>query len=75
MGGEPIIKPSFELCEATSQFLVRSEHLAQLNKGAHHVDAHLDGARAVKNRGGHDHAMFGEDIRKVFGMLASSAVS
>jgi hypothetical protein len=76
----PFIEPGFELCEATGQFLVRREHLAQLDEGTHDVDAHLDGVRAVENGGGHDRAMFGEDVRQVFAMLAaaelvSSAVS
>jgi hypothetical protein len=43
--GELFVEPGFELCEAPGQLLVRSEHLAQLYEGAHHVDAHFDGAR------------------------------
>jgi len=45
--GELFVEPGFELCEATSQFPVRRKHLAQLDEGAHHVDAHFDGARAA----------------------------
>jgi hypothetical protein len=44
--GELFVEPSFELCEATGQFPVRSEHLSQLDEGAH-LDAHFDGARAA----------------------------
>jgi hypothetical protein len=47
MDGESFVEPSFELCEAAGQFPVRSEHLSELDEGAHHVDAHFDGARAA----------------------------
>ena len=47
--GELFVEPSFELCEAAGQFPVRSEHLTQLDEGAHYIDAHFDGARAAQD--------------------------
>ena len=43
-----------------SQLGVGGEQLAQLHERAHDVEAHLDGTRAVQDRGGHDGAVFGE---------------
>ena len=34
-------------CASDAPIPSRSEHLAQLDKGAHDVDAHFDGARAA----------------------------
>ena len=72
MDDEFFVEPGFELREATGQFPVRSEHLAKLDEGAHHVDAHFDGASAVENRRGHDCAVFCEDVRQVLAMLAAA---
>src|ERR1700723_768158 len=74
MDGKLFVEPGFELCEAPGQLLVRSEHLAQLDKGAHHADAHFDGARAIQNRCGHDRAVFREDVRQVLAMLAAAGL-
>jgi hypothetical protein len=52
----------FELIEAFGEFRVRAQELAQLHKGAHDVDAHLDGAGAVEDGGGHDGAVLGERV-------------
>jgi hypothetical protein len=72
VSGELFVEPCFELREAAGQFLVGAEQLAQLHEGAHHVDAHLDGARAVEDRGGHDRAVLGEGVRQVLAMLAAA---
>jgi hypothetical protein len=47
VAGELLVEPGFELCEAAGQFPIGSEHLAQLDEGAHYVDGHFDGARAA----------------------------
>ena len=60
MTGKLFIESGFELHEATRELFVRGKHLAELHEGAHHVDAHLDGARAVQDGGGHDGSVFGE---------------
>lgn len=39
---------------------VGHELLALLHEGAHNIDAHLDGARAMQDVGGHERAMFGK---------------
>lgn len=62
VAGKLFVEPSFELCEAASQFPVRSEHLTQLDEGAHYIDTHFDGARAAQDRGGHDSAVLGEGV-------------
>ena len=69
VGGEPLLEPCFELIEASRQLPVRGEHLTQPHEGAHHVDAHLDGARAVEDRGGHDGSVLGEGVRQVLAVL------
>jgi len=35
---------------------------------------YLDGAWAVKNRGGHDRTMLSEDVWQVFAMLATAGL-
>jgi hypothetical protein len=46
----------------TSQRGVRGEQFAQMHESTYDVDAHLDGARAVQDGGGHDGAVFGEHV-------------
>jgi hypothetical protein len=48
-----------------------SWQFAQLDEGAHDVDAHLDGTWAVEDRGGHNRPMLGEGVRQEFTMLAA----
>ena len=45
--------------------------LDKLHEGAHHVDGHLDRARAVEHGRGHDRPMLRERVGQVFAMLAA----
>jgi len=51
--------------ELAREILVRGKQLAQLHEGAHHVDAHLDGAGTVQDGGSHDRAVLGEGEREL----------
>ena len=44
------------------EFLVRGQHLAHANKGAHHENAHFYRLFGVEHRRRHDCAMFGEGV-------------
>lgn len=50
LGHELALHAGFQLIEALGQFLVAGEQLAQLHESAHHVNRHLDGARAAEHR-------------------------
>src|SRR6185437_14897528 len=64
VGGEllldVLLDTRLELIEAAGELLVRGEELAQLHEGAHDVDAHGDGPRAVEDIGCLDGAVLGE---------------
>jgi hypothetical protein len=53
------------LIELPRQFLVRREHLAEPDEGAHDRDVHLDGTPAPQNAGEHGHALLGEWVRQI----------
>lgn len=59
------VEPALQLGKLVSQLLVSAQHFPELNKGPDHVDAGLDGARAVKDIGRHDRAVLGEGIRRI----------
>jgi hypothetical protein len=72
MHGELFLDAGFDLIETFGKFLGRAQDLAQQHEGAHDVDAHLDGAGAVEDGGGHDGAVLGECVRQELDVLATS---
>ena len=62
--GELLLDACFECIVAPGQFLVGADPLAQLHECPHDVEAHLDGAGAVEDGGGHDGAVLGEGERR-----------
>lgn len=74
LGQELALHAGFQLIEALGQFLVTGEQLAQLHEGAHHIDGHLDRARAVEHGRGHDGPMLGEDEGRVAASAACGFV-
>jgi hypothetical protein len=60
-----------QLREATRQLRVRGEHFAQPQKRTHHIDAHLDGFRAIQHIGRLNGAVLGEGVSQVSAAAAT----
>src|SRR5713226_6109441 len=60
-----------EFIDLGGQSPVRSQHLAQSNKGPHDENAHLDGPLGIEHGRGHDRSMLGEYVRQISSSAAA----
>jgi len=56
---------TLERIKFSREFLTGRQRHAETDESPHDVDAHLNGARTVENRRGHDRTMLGEGKRQV----------
>jgi len=76
VGGRFVVglEPAFELIELPRKCSVGGEEFAQPNERPDHIDAHLQGARAIQDGCGHDDAVLGEGVRQVLSVLSATTL-